>query len=171
MLTPLRRFGAGLQRLPRWAGPLLALAWMAFIRQLSSMPSGDEPVSFPRSWLANAAHAPLFGLLALWWILALPRREGWPVLGRGALLAVLGLVLAYGALDEWHQASVPGRHASVLDLTTDVVGAACTLWLAVYVGAPGASAGGTLRRIGLGLLVCALAGLAATWASLGGAAR
>ena len=171
MLAPLRRFGAWLQRLPRWAGPLLALAWMALIWQLSNLPSSDERASFPKGWLTNAAHAPLFGLLALWWILALPRREGWPVLGRAALLAVLGAVLAYGALDEWHQSSVPGRDASVLDLATDVVGAACTLWLAAYVGTPGASAGGTLRRIGLGLLFCALAGLAATCASFGGAAR
>ena len=43
----------------------------------------------------------------------------WPML----LLAWLGAV-AVGVLDEWHQISLPGRNASMDDLTADAVGAA-----------------------------------------------
>jgi VanZ family protein len=37
-------------------------------------------------------------------------------------LAALGLAVGYAALDEWHQASVPGRYSSVADWVADVVG-------------------------------------------------
>ncbi len=38
---------------------------------------------------------------------------------QGAMVAI-----AYGATDEWHQWFVPGRHADLLDVAADAVGAA-----------------------------------------------
>jgi len=40
----------------------------------------------------------------------------------GPTLAALCLAVAYAALDEWHQSSVPGRYPSVADWVADVVG-------------------------------------------------
>ena len=79
------------------------------------------------AFVSNAGHVVLFGLLALWLALALPRDggAGWPRLaGRvAATMGVVGLVSAWGAVDEWHQ-SFTGRTPSVLDWLTDTVAAA-----------------------------------------------
>jgi VanZ family protein len=141
---------------------LLAALWLALIWQLSSLPSRDEPRHFAQGWLANSAHAPLFGLLALWCALALPRADGWPRLTPRSGCAIVLFVLGYGILDELHQSTVAGRDASSLDILTDVVGAICTLWLASYAGAATATARGVGARLAAGLAACALAGLAAT---------
>jgi hypothetical protein len=154
--------GTGLQALPRPAGVLLALVWGALIWQLSSLRFGDEPQVFWRSWLSNCGHAPLFGLLALWCAVALPRARGWPLLSRGWAAVIMALVLVYGVIDELHQAEVPGRDASPFDLLTDLTGAACTLWLAYHVGQPRATSGSVSLRLVVGLLLCALAGFGAT---------
>jgi VanZ family protein len=45
----------------------------------------------------------------------------WPT-----VLAML-LTLAYGAIDEWHQVHVPGRHPSLLDWLADAAGAGLAL--------------------------------------------
>lgn len=137
---------------------------MALIWQLSDLPSGDEPRILWGAWLSNCAHAPLFGLLALWCVVALPRADGWPRLGPRALAAILLLVLAYGVVDELHQGTTPGRHPSAFDVLTDLVGAACSLWLAGHVGSRGATARSTGLRLVAGLALCALAGLVATLA-------
>jgi len=114
------------------------------------------------SVISNLAHAPLFGLLALWLALAPPREAGWPRLSRGAVLAILGAVVLYGLVDELHQTTVPGRVASVLDILTDLVGAACTLWVVGYVGGRGASERGLWARLAAGVLACVAAALLAS---------
>jgi VanZ family protein len=154
--------------MPRWAGVLLVLAWMAWIHRLSSGPveldfAGDSAVW---SFLANLAHAPLFGLLALWCLIALPRREqpfAWARLGRRELLAVLVFVGLFAGLDEWYQAHVPSRHGGFSDVLTDVAGAAAVLWVAHYAGHRGATASGLTGRLALGLAACALFAALATW--------
>jgi VanZ family protein len=63
----------------------------------------------------------VFGILLLlvWWAIrrstALPRRR--------AILVALGLTVLYAALDELHQGTVSGRHASPIDVGIDAVGA------------------------------------------------
>lgn len=148
-----------MQRLPRSAGPLLALVWALVIWKLSDRPSDGSPSNFWNSWFWNIGHAPLFGLLAFWGVLALPRESGWPRIGKAGAVTILLLVLGYGIVDEVHQASSPGRSASAFDVATDVVGAACTLWIARYLGEEGADARGLARRLGIGLALCALFGL------------
>lgn len=162
MLKALRQVGDLLQKLPRWMGAGLALVWILVIWQLSSLPSSDEPSDFFNSWFYNCGHAPLFGLLALFAIIALPRGGDWPELNRFAWLAVLGFVVGYAGIDEFHQASSPGRSASVLDVLTDAVGAACTLWIVSYVGREDAHTRGLATRFAAGLALCVLAGLIST---------
>ena len=67
---------------------------------------------------------------------------------------MLSLVAGYGALDEWHQSLTPGRHPSVLDLLTDLVGGACCLWIAAYIGRASATEGGLRKRLALGVALC-----------------
>ncbi len=67
------------------------------------------------------AHFTLFFVLAsLFWLAAGGR---WSIL---IFLVVAGL----GALDEWHQAYLPGRAVDVVDFLTDTTAAACAItWL------------------------------------------
>jgi len=126
------------------------------IWMLSSMSEvGPESDSLVLAILANAAHAPLFGILGLWLAaLLLPEEGGWARVTPGAALLVLGLVGLYGALDEWHQSFVPGRKSSSLDLMTDLVGGASMLWIVAYLGSPSRTEGGLLGRLALGTLLC-----------------
>lgn len=165
VLRLVRAAGRGLARLPRWCGVAAALGWMGFNFWLSSgtrVPQGSSPVF---GFVSNLAHAPLFGLLALWWLVALPRRAEpfpWVVVTRGRALVVLALVVGWGALDEWHQSTVAGRDASLGDLVTDAVGAACVLAVVVHAGRPDATARGVALRLCAGLCACAAAALVAT---------
>lgn len=168
LLGVVRSAGRGLLALPRWAGALVVLGWMAWIHHLSSGPvelsfAGD---SAGWSFLANLAHAPLFGLLALACLLVLPRRSApfpWARLGVREVLLVLLLVGLYAAFDEWHQSRVPTRHGGFSDVVTDLVGAAAVLSVARYAGRAGAREGGLWLRFALGLTACALAAALATW--------
>jgi len=162
----LRAAGRGLVRLPRWCGGAAAAGWMGFNYWLSSgtrAPQGSSPVF---GFVSNLAHAPLFGLLALWWLVALPRRAEpfpWVVVTRGRAWLVFALVVGWGALDEWHQSSVAGRDASLADLVTDAVGAASVLAVVVHAGRPDATARGVALRLVAGLCACAAAALVATF--------
>ena len=161
-LAFLRGAGALLQRLPRGFAWLPVGAWMALIWGLSSQVGDDEPRPAWMGWVSNLAHAPLFGLLALWLALALPRRGGWPRLDGRAIVAIVLVVGLWGGIDELHQSTVLGRDASLSDVLTDLTGAVCTLWIAAYVGSGEASDRGLWKRLGLGILACSLAALLAT---------
>ena len=115
----------------RLAGRVLrvvpALAWMALIYALSDRPglriSEDPGVDEP---LRSLAHVLVYAVLAVLLLVAL----GGPADGgrgrRGAWLAFL-LAVAWGALDEVHQAFVPDRSAGLGDWALDAVGAALGL--------------------------------------------
>ena len=78
---------------------------------------------------------------------------------------ILGLLLfvgAYGLVDEWHQSRIPGRAPSLLDILTDVVGAACVLWIIGYLGRDKVSSGGLWNRLVAGVCVCVAAALLGT---------
>lgn len=157
--------GAGrlLLRGPRAAALAVTAAWMLLIFSLSAQASPPGPGSALLSYVANLGHAPLYGLLALWVVLLLPRTGGWPRLGWAEVGWVLAAVLAYGISDELHQATVPGRSPSVLDLLTDLIGAAATLGVIAHVRSPAASPGGFWWRITVGLLACALWAVVSTF--------
>ena len=55
---------------------------MGLITFLSSQPGRSGPPSALWAYLMNFAHAPLYGLLALWMALLLPRENGWPRIDR-----------------------------------------------------------------------------------------
>ena len=158
----LLRVGRALQSLPRSRAWLPVVGWMALIWALSSMPSDDEPGLHISPVLGNLAHAPIFGLLALWLALLIPRGTGWPRVDAHAAARVMLVVLAYAGIDEWHQSWIPGRDPSVFDVGTDLVGAACTLWIIAYVDRSAASENGLWRRLGICVLLCTLAAWIAT---------
>ena len=71
------------------------------------------------------AHAAVFGLLTLFAYLAFrhgPRPA--PANPWGALLAAMAFAAVYAAVDEVHQAFVPGRWATLPDWLADVAGIA-----------------------------------------------
>ncbi len=160
----LLRVGSALLRLPRALRLALALGWMGLIWFLSDseMPAVSSAFYWP--FLGNLFHAPLFGLLGLWWIAALSAApeagaRSWPCVRR--LSCALLLVLAYAIVDELHQASTPGRSPSSSDVITDLVGACSVAWIVAYLGSGALTQAGLLRRLGLGVLACCgAAGLA-----------
>lgn len=162
LLRRLRQAGKNLQGVPRALGVVLGLTWLGFIWFLSSQSVDSGSSSFLHGWIWNCGHAPLFGLIAFWSIVALPRENGWPKISGRAWGVILLLVLGYGVVDELHQSQTAGRVASALDVGTDLVGATCTLWLASYLGRSDATARGLHGRLAAGLFACGLFGLLAT---------
>jgi len=118
----LRAIGRFLLWIPRPIALLLAGAWALLIWDLSSHVA-PLPLHPNLGWelLSNLAHAPLFGVLTLFVASAgLRESDGrWPEPRPARIALVLAGVLAYGLLDEWHQSSIRGRDASLLDVLTD----------------------------------------------------
>jgi VanZ family protein len=158
----LRAWGRALQRLPRARAWILVALWMGLITILSSRPGHAGPPSALWAYLMNLAHAPLYGLLALWMALLVPRELGWPRIDVRWSSLVLAAVLAFGVTDELHQHFVVRRDLSLLDLGTDLTAAACTLWVAASVGRREASEQGTAGRLLLAAGLCLAAAALAT---------
>lgn len=94
---------------------------------------GAQPVAVglvPAPW-DKLAHLGLFALFAL-----LAGTAGGLLRLRGAALLWLGFAVALllGVLDEWHQATLPGRAAGWDDLAADALGAAAGTWLLARLG-------------------------------------
>lgn len=149
--------------LPRPAAWALCVAWCAFITWCSSRPASIEPSPWWWGVLSNGAHGPLFGLLACWIALLVPRECGWPALGTGARIGVCLAIAALGVADELHQSTVPGRDMSVLDVLTDVAGAAASLEIVAFLGRAERPAAGLGTRLALAALVSLGCGALATW--------
>lgn len=165
-LRALRCAGRVLLRVPRVVAALLAAGWMALIWNLSD----GGPLMIPQgpfmALVMNLAHAPMFGLLALIWLLVvLDRPQGGelPRLRPASFLAVLALVFAYAVVDEWHQVGIPGRTGSPRDVLTDVVGGFCVLWVVGEVVWSHASEGRVRWRLFWGVSACVAAAAQATW--------
>ena len=141
---------------------MLAIAWYGLIFSLSAQPSPRLPGPISGSWALNTGHSLIFGLLALWMIVALPRNRGWPLIRRGSAAIVLGLVIVLGTLDELHQGGVPGRFMSATDVITDLTGAACVLWICAYTSSERAVERGLRQRLALCIVACCAAGAFAT---------
>jgi len=154
--------GAQLLRLPRPVYLVATGLWAGLIWYSSSRQGAPEVGTFWWSVLGNLAHAPLFGLLALWLALALPRTSSWSRLSGRDRLVILAIVVAWAFTDEWHQSWVEGRDASWIDLCTDFVGAAATLDVARAAGNPVTTEAGLRWRLFRAALACFLCALAAT---------
>jgi VanZ family protein len=103
---------------------------MALLWVLSDRPS----VPLPEVGLAHVdklVHAGAYAILAgFWWVACL--RLGLPAFD-AACVAFFAAV-AFGLVDELHQAQVPGRSADRLDLVADAVGAALAAGVAQFWG-------------------------------------
>lgn len=159
----LRAAGEFLLRVP---GPLVFLMWVGWAAVIFDLSSKRRPVVTRESplweWLSNLAHAPLFGLFALFAAALCLRQRGggWPEWRRGRALLVVALTLAYGIADEWHQSTVPGRDASPGDVLTDAVAAAMVVW--VIAGLTRGEA--VVRwRLAVGVVACCVAAWGASW--------
>jgi len=103
-----------------WRYSLFTVAWLAAIYWMSSIPDLTTTESDPLVLLAsNLAHAPVFAVLTFCWLRALS--GALEISGAAYGFAALATGMC-AVLDEWHQSSVPGRHASVGDLFLDVAG-------------------------------------------------
>jgi VanZ family protein len=95
----------------QWMWIVLLSLYAAVIGYVSHQPLTG--VELPFIHFDKLMHLAEFGLLML---------LAWHATGRRLAMACL-LTLAFGCSDEWHQALVPGRDASGLDLIADGVGA------------------------------------------------
>ena len=98
----------------------VAAALVAVAMPLGLYIGGAQPVAvdlFPWPW-GKLVHSLTFGVLACAADYASGMR-GW----RGVLLGFCTSV-AVGALDDWHQTVLPGRHGQLSDVGFDAVGAA-----------------------------------------------
>jgi hypothetical protein len=126
---PVLALRAGIDRYERCPGGVrwgLALAWAGAIWWFSSRPPPRVGSGTSFVFLANFAHAAVFGALAALLLLAFGDR-------RRAPAASAALAAAWGVLDEVHQMAVPGRAPSVLDAVTDAVGAVLFVALVLWV--------------------------------------
>jgi hypothetical protein len=179
LLNALRALGALLLCVSRRRAAVPIALWTALIWGLSSLSTRGIGTLGRITFLGNLGHAPLFGLLALWFALALPReataprrarapRGGWPRADRAGRARVLAAVALWGFGDELHQHLAGlGRDFSLFDLATDLVGAAATLAIVEYAGRDGASERGLWGRLALGALACVAAAALATWGPAG----
>lgn len=107
----------------QWKGSVVLL-WMSLIFFFSSLP-GSGSVSEPPLWYIierKGAHVVEFGLLTVLMILYLREwftRENL----RWVIATAIMFSLAYGALDELHQAFVFGRGSRLTDVLVDGGGA------------------------------------------------
>ena len=99
------------------------VAWMGLIFYLSAQP--DLPQTHAH-WadliISIAAHAFVFGVLAVLWARVLGQR-------RYGLALAFVLTMLYALIDEYHQTFVPGRYADAWDLVCDGLGAILALGL------------------------------------------
>ena len=125
-------------------GPSLAM--MAALFAASAQPKYDPPDGdtarmyfsgwtpiFPGLWdtfVKKGAHVLVYGILALLNLRALTL-SGMRL--RQTAYFAIALTAGYALLDELHQAFVPGRHASVLDIGFDCIGALLFMYAATYV--------------------------------------
>jgi hypothetical protein len=151
----------GLGKAASVAPSLLWLALLAYCSSLKSHPGGG---SLSWAYLGNLFHAPLYGLLALWLVLLLPRADGWPELGLFRRASLTAAVVLVGVLDELNQGLRVGtRSMTVLDLVTDASGAWATLGAIAALGPQVRGRGGFPRRLASGLVLCLAAAALATF--------
>ena len=109
----------------------VVIAWAGLIFYLSSIPSLNSGFGVWDFFLRKAAHvveyAVLTGLLARAW------RKTSAALTVTGILALSGLfALLYAISDEIHQAYVPGRGPSAVDVAVDACGIIAALYVAKF---------------------------------------
>lgn len=93
---------------------LLIAILIYYVSSISFYSSGSGPQS---SLKATAYHISIFFLFTFFLFISLVRRKNKNLIG-----LVIIVALTYGALDEMHQAYVPGRTSTIFDVMLDGVG-------------------------------------------------
>lgn len=93
----------------------IAVVLVALLFHLGSRPFAAGLIREPWDKLAHFA---VYGTVAALLRIGIAGDHPW------RLVTLVGFV---GALDEWHQSSVPGRSADLADLATDVIAAVCAI--------------------------------------------
>jgi VanZ family protein len=104
---------------------LLPFSYMLVIFIMSSIPGNSglltrgvlSTILIPT--VQNLLHIPLFGLLAILWIIAFKR---YSFKDRSCLTWAVTISMGYGFLDEIYQHFIPGRHTSLTDIFLNLVG-------------------------------------------------
>ena len=99
----------------RWWGPLLAYMCLIFYLSSSSRPT---LLQYAPDYALHFVGYFVMGVLS---VRAFARGLAIPAGGRHTLYALV-LAMAYALSDEWHQAFVPRRTASLEDLAADFLG-------------------------------------------------
>jgi VanZ family protein len=108
--------------LRRW---LPAILIMGTLYVFSSIPSYEMPsFTWADTLVKKGGHMLGYGLLALAYMWGLLVERSDP---KGSAVAAWLLALLYACSDEFHQIFVAGRHASLLDVGIDAIGAAIAL--------------------------------------------
>jgi VanZ family protein len=115
--------------------PLLVMAVLYWLSSLPGTPSPDDPEIYALFYwvppsVQNALHVPAYTALGWAWRWAI---EAWRRASSARMVSAFAIASLYGVFDEWHQCFVPGRYASLTDVTLDVAGAALGVWLAVWM--------------------------------------
>jgi len=118
----------------RVALPLLIMAVIYGISSLPGVPLADQPRLYGLFYWApptvqNALHVPAYAVLAFAWRWAL---STWSSTPRTKTIGAWLITSVYGVLDEWHQSYVPGRYASLMDVSLDVLGTAVGISLGAW---------------------------------------
>ncbi len=112
----------------------LPIIWMIFIFILSSRSSFPAHLTKNQyQYASSLAHIFLYIILTFLIANALTTAK---VKFKHALLNAFIIAIIYGALDEWHQAFVPGREARLSDWLLDIVGslvAGNLFWLKINI--------------------------------------
>jgi VanZ family protein len=103
-------------------------------------------------WFHQMAHAPLFGIFALSFLILLGSEA--PTKGIAWMTAFL-LVLLAGTADEWHQSVVPGRASDIHDIFTDLLGGLGAILLARWANQVPLRWGAGIRLLALLFVVLA----------------
>ena len=116
------RTAQALRRLDPWAPPL---ALMGVIYYLSAQPELSSGLGDIDLVGRKFIHAGEYALLTFLWWRALRTLAA----DRAAILAAVGIAVAYAATDEFHQTFVSGRSGSPVDVAIDTAGAGLAAFL------------------------------------------
>jgi VanZ family protein len=105
-------------------------AWAALILVATTVHVPDVVLRTPVSWLDKLAHGTLY--LVLGWLTGAAMCAAGRCTARAGFVA-LAVAAAFAALDEAHQAWLPGRVPSVGDWAADVIGATIGLAVGIWV--------------------------------------
>jgi VanZ family protein len=104
----------------RWWAVLVPIGWAGAIFVGSSLPGSSVQKLLWVSW-DKVYHIIEFGVLVVLviWAMGRVRQTKW-----SPIILVMGFVITavYAPLDEYHQSFIPGRDASIMDMTADWVG-------------------------------------------------